>query len=884
MLHDTPQRTARLDSYSSRSTRSSRSSLGHVRPLHKPPFKPSPPYDATSDPNAPPCVFWLNGYCRRASECTFRHDSPFAIHLPNPRDPRGDKPCRYIVNGRCTNGAACPFKHPTPVVELVIPDLPPAPPVAPDPEDSSSLKQPTKKPRKKASGTTPPTGKPAKLFERVIRNCITVHFGPGLEVADVSLPGDTVPLLLTDLPDALHKKELLAILRQHGAPVSLELHRSAKRPLTATATYATQSYAVKALRELDGLLIDTTVMHASLVDPVREPTQAALRTTAVKLVWDPPTHTATLYYKSSTFAHYRLSNIHGRVFNGQRLVAFYQDERRPCIVIPDLAISPRVDDLRVFARAESVSFSPASYEMNDARRGLTALLSKFGPLESFSILAHQPGDNKVRAVACFTRSEHLEAAMTALHGLRQPCVAFSRVWLHRAFSVKYVISPALFEVIKDRVMNLRTDERSFTTLRVGEPSGSSSSSVVVYVQGDDPTFVTQLKGKLEAVLRGELLIDSSGRALWDSDFFTGSAGRPFLDALHAEGKVHVACDARERRVSLYGPPDDVEEAKSRILWRYGVHQGDRRVMRLQPSSVRHFVKGGLRALQAVLGTENVWLNFDDQLLVFRCSDEQIGTVRRAANHLAYGRGNLADRTSRKGKHSVGGLTCPVCHSDATDVVHLPCGHDYCLPCLQLYLVSSLALETRVFPLRCIASSSASSITDNRSRPPSCDAPLPVATIRKLLTPDEEHALLDASFVAYVRSHASLFKFCPTPDCEQVYRVAPASSPTVFTCPSCLASTCTACHSAHPGLSCARHRSSLAAHHMAPDVIKHCPSGCGALLQKLDGCNHVVCPICKVHMCWRCMQTFPHGGVYDHIARVHGEGVIPGVLPADVLLV
>jgi len=32
------------------------------------------------------------------------------------------------------------------------------------------------------------------------------------------------------------------------------------------------------------------------------------------------------------------------------------------------------------------------------------------------------------------------------------------------------------------------------------------------------------------------------------------------------------------------------------------------------------------------------------------------------------------------------------------------------------------------------------------------------------------------------------------------------------------------------------------------------------------------------MCWICLATFPKGGVYEHIARVHGEGEDPDELP------
>ncbi|EJD47334.1 hypothetical protein AURDEDRAFT_113447 [Auricularia subglabra TFB-10046 SS5] len=843
----------------------------------------------TTDQNTPPCVFWLNGYCRRVGDCTFRHDSPFAIHLPT-RDARADQPCRYFIGGRCAKGPTCPYKHQFPVAELDIPELfPPGLPIpaaaAVVPATAMVAELPAgnrKAPRQKPSEASLSSHRPADLLQRVIRGAINVTFGPGLEVVELALPSDPVPVTLSDLPPNVRKKELMKVLREHGDPVSLEVHRRPKRPPIATATYATHAAAAKAAKELDGLYLDTAIISAAAPAPAAGP--ASQRTTAVKLVWDQPTHNAVLGYRSSEFAHRKAMAINGRSFDGVRLAAFYQDERQPSVVIPDLPFSADPEALRALGRADNITFTAPSYQMGPARTALQALLSKHGPLESFYILPHLPGDNKVRAVACFTRSEHLEAAMSALHGTRQACVAASRVWFHRAYSIKYSIPAAHFAVIKERINQLRIDQRTFTSLRVIEPTaGSSQKDVILQMQTEDPAHVARLKAAVESITNGQVLRDADGRILWDTSFFSGDACRLFLQSLNDEGKVYVTSDPKQRRLNICGPPNDIADASKRILWRYGAYRDDRRTVTICDQSFRHFAKGGLSALQATLGKDNIHLNIADRLLVFRCSDEEVANVRRVANHISHGRSGLAEKRSRKGKQS-NGAVCPVCRSEVTELVHLPCGHDYCAPCLQLCLVSSSSSEARVFPLQCIAPSSLPMPPGLPiKRPPTCDAPVPVSVIRRLLQPDEETALLDASFTAHVYAHPGVYKFCPTPDCDQVYHVAPPGAPSVFTCPGCLASTCTACHSAHPGLTCARHRSSLVAHTHRPDAIKRCPSGCGALLQKQDGCNHVQCPICKVHMCWICLQMFPNGGVYEHISSVHGEGFMPGVLPDDMLL-
>ena len=45
---------------------------------------------------------------------------------------------------------------------------------------------------------------------------------------------------------------------------------------------------------------------------------------------------------------------------------------------------------------------------------------------------------------------------------------------------------------------------------------------------------------------------------------------------------------------------------------------------------------------------------------------------------------------------------------------------------------------------------------------------------------------------------------------------------------------------------------------------------GTDIDKNEGCNHVTGSVCKTHMCWVCLETFPRGeGVYEHMRRAHG---------------
>jgi hypothetical protein len=51
-------------------------------------------------------------------------------------------------------------------------------------------------------------------------------------------------------------------------------------------------------------------------------------------------------------------------------------------------------------------------------------------------------------------------------------------------------------------------------------------------------------------------------------------------------------------------------------------------------------------------------------------------------------------------------------------------------------------------------------------------------------------------------------------------------------------------------------------------VKKCPT-CQALIEKVDGCNHMTCTLCNSHICWRCMGVFPVTTIYAHMNSEHG---------------
>ncbi|KAM0416779.1 hypothetical protein ACHAPD_005716 [Fusarium lateritium] len=140
-----------------------------------------------------------------------------------------------------------------------------------------------------------------------------------------------------------------------------------------------------------------------------------------------------------------------------------------------------------------------------------------------------------------------------------------------------------------------------------------------------------------------------------------------------------------------------------------------------------------------------------------------------------------------------GTDCSVCFGEAEESLETSCGHIYCNICF-VNMCQSGELRSGDFSIRCVGDS------DN------CKKILPISEIQTLLLSETLENILDASFASFIRSHPTEFRYCPTPDCDQVYRVSsPEKIPFMFTCARCFTPTCTACHASHPGISCSENK-------------------------------------------------------------------------------
>ena len=190
--------------------------------------------------------------------------------------------------------------------------------------------------------------------------------------------------------------------------------------------------------------------------------------------------------------------------------------------------------------------------------------------------------------------------------------------------------------------------------------------------------------------------------------------------------------------------------------------------------------------------------------------------------------------------------CPVCLTEVlvVDLIRLSCGHATCQACVRQYVNN-----TELFHIpRCPVANQC--------------APLKVADLVRAVgvQATQQRLIGTQRRMMLARGYAP----CPNPPCggRGIIPLADTLAVAGFTaCTVCDTAACTMClegieRHAAPGFSCsaaaaARRQNrlqELAGHVSAR--YKACPS-CLALLERVAGCNAVLCQVCATHFCWLC---------------------------------
>jgi hypothetical protein len=193
------------------------------------------------------------------------------------------------------------------------------------------------------------------------------------------------------------------------------------------------------------------------------------------------------------------------------------------------------------------------------------------------------------------------------------------------------------------------------------------------------------------------------------------------------------------------------------------------------------------------------------------------------------------------------FTCIICMeykqtSSASPAISPTCAHrsNVCMPCLQTYIETALSSKTA---------------TDSSPLPkcPECPSEISFEYVQETL-PTLAPTYSDHLLQRCLRSIPD-YRPCLKPSCSGGQLHSGRDEQPIVTCPVCSEKSCFTCRIPwHASRTCEEVESEDKANkELLEKLTKVCP-GCGARVEKIDGCDHMTCT-CRSEWCWLCRASY-----------------------------
>ncbi|KAF8745367.1 hypothetical protein RHS02_01524, partial [Rhizoctonia solani] len=759
---------------------------------------------------------------------------------------------------------------------------------------SSGGATPSNEPAGPAHPIQPPIEDSPTFMRRV--GLAYVLLGPGASVQAVFTDAESPWVMLSNLPRHIRKHNLYNLLAAFGPTRSVRIYeprRETRYLASARILFERHEQARYAVDNLQGQMLlgrpivarlDTDasggfrskhipgINDDSAAPPAKpesslianDPT-AIIKSATVKVTWFAPTSTVYVTYATAKYAMEKVKEMNGRTFMNRRVnmtPMFPEKESNSenareqareaggyMVRITGLMGDPEMDKLRRFVRSNDVVVHP-NYSSEAGLPKLREELADVAPLESFRLMPNRRDDLKFHAMAQYTTPAAAAAAVKVFEGRKGDYLGNSPIWVSRHLTVRYSISSKLAEVLQGEINKLHSWAIDDPDLYVRQTEDQHKPGFIqLLLAGNDTRQLVAAKSQLDRALGGVPLSTVDDVKIWDT-YFTTEEGASFLESVAKSCKICARADKRTNSILLFGPRYAREEASQQLRAKLVSHSRLRRIVRLQKSVFTRLAKGGITILRDLVGKGSLYVDLLDETLTFYGDDEVVRRVQQALDLMYSETGSKLRRKS----------DCVVCFCRPEKALLFSCGHHYCKSCFSQYVAS--AAENRTLPLLCVGDG--------------CKAPIPLSMITLHANQPDQEALFYTAFQAYVTAHPDQYRYCPTPDCQYIYRVGPEDA--TVQCRLCLSNICTHCHvEQHEGITCADYKASHDDSEIqrsfdrwrATHNVKPCPN-CSAPIEKIAGCNHMMCSACRTHMCWVCLAGFAKGDeVYDHMRKKHG---------------
>ncbi|XP_020257467.1 ATP-dependent RNA helicase DEAH12, chloroplastic-like [Asparagus officinalis] len=482
------------------------------------------------------------------------------------------------------------------------------------------------------------------------------------------------------------------------------------------------------------------------------------------------------------------------------------------------------------------------------------------------VFTPEPKDHVVRALLTFNGSLHLEAAkaLDNLQGKVLPgCESWQKIQCQHVF-YSFVSCPTrVYAVIRGELDSLLKSFKSITGVTCTVEK-TLTNTYRVKISANATKTVADMRKPLEQLTRGKI-VTHPGLTPTILLFLVTREGIDLLRSIERDTATYILYDRQNLSVRIFGSPSSVINAEGKLGRSLLAHHENKpleirlRGHNLPPDIMKNIVQmfgADLERLKEKVPGVDLSLNTRRHILYVRGTKEQKQKIEEIVSEVALSLGVSSPPDALLSSLS---SECPICLCEIDEPYKLEsCGHDFCHSCL-VDQCESLARSHEGFPLRCTKAG--------------CNEPFLLVDLKSLLPSDKLEDLFRASLGSFVASSNGLYRFCPSPDCPSIYKVADEDEQpdAPFVCGACSAETCTRCHlEYHPFISCERYKEfkdepdkSLMEWRKGKKHVKDCPA-CGHTIEKVDGCNHIECR-CGKHICWVCLEGFnTSDDCYSHL--------------------
>ncbi|OCL12069.1 hypothetical protein AOQ84DRAFT_271286, partial [Glonium stellatum] len=814
------------------------------------------------------CRFFQKGLCKSGASCRFKHDGPGAISDGSgSSEVRSERPvCSFFLKGICKHGDECRFSHE---------NSGSASPVRERTGSSTAVLS--------SSGLGPPASLSTSIWSTISGASVT--FKDGAEVLGLSLPSDFSAVQLSSLPSDQTTHSISDFLTSKGitgiTPAAIRIKQIPQTGTQVAEIKIEDPDFARTFLERTGPKLDMNGSSVRVmplqVDTQTDSSANRLQLNSVSCTWYKPSKVAYLQYlkeDKARLAVEKLNKKESERIRHRKLQIKYEPPTAQSIYqqstyivrVGNLDVKTTWAEITEFLahpKPFEVSFGPPTYNLSseEAEKRVKSLLEAKGTL-SECIISTDGNGSRVKAIARFIHAEDARKAVQELNESNIEASGNSKLLVAPIVSVKLSVLNKILTAVKNDLDTLRDKawKTKYVHIKSYDAVDSQSSqklNTTLRIHGEDRDAVAQTKSAVEKILAGTVATIQD-KQIQDLFFFRPE-GLKFLEVLMDKYGVFIYRDMRRGLLRLYGKPAAVLDAQNALAEKVEELATEVHTIVLDNENIKAALRGGFRRLVAALGKDAVKMDIigNPKVITVRGpikTFEQAKETLHSFSQISLGAGMEALQAEDGYEEA-----CPVCWTEPDEPFKTSCGHIYCLSCLTSQC-SSASDDT--LPLRCLGASA------------TCNHVLSLTELHDGLPAIVFKTLLESSFTSYIRSRPNDFQYCPTPDCDRVYKTTSTANARTFLCDSCITPVCTGCHvTAHDGLTCEAYK--LLAH--GDDAfskwkkdhdVRDCPT-CGTPIEKTDGCNHMHCGGCGTHICWFCMETFKTAAdTYDHMPKMH----------------